>query len=77
MLDRDGRPVAVYDKHHLVPFGEYVPLSGLVARLGIPALTTLTGGGFTAGDGPHLRHGAGRPALPAADLLRGDLPRRA
>ena len=53
VLDHDGRPVAVYDKHHLVPFGEYVPLSGLVARLGVPALTTLTGDGFTPGDGPH------------------------
>ena len=54
VLDPDGTPAAVYDKYRLVPFGEYVPLRGLVARLGIPALTTLTGGGFTAGPGPRV-----------------------
>lgn len=54
VLDPSGRPLAVYDKYRLVPFGEYIPFSGLVARLGVPALTTLTGGGFTPGDGPHL-----------------------
>ena len=53
VLEPDGTPAAIYDKHHLVPFGEYIPFPGLVARLGIPALTTLTRGGFSAGDGPH------------------------
>ena len=77
VLDPDGTAAAVYDKHHLVPFGEYIPLQGAVARLGLPALTTLTRGGFTPGDGPHLVAVPGLPALPAAHLLRGDLPRRA
>ncbi len=54
VLDADGSSAAVYDKVHLVPFGEYVPLSGLIARLGLPALQTLTSGGFTPGPGPHL-----------------------
>jgi apolipoprotein N-acyltransferase len=54
VLDPDGAAAAVYDKHHLVPFGEYIPLRGLVARLGLPSLATLTRGGFTPGDGPHL-----------------------
>ncbi|MFO1208316.1 MAG: apolipoprotein N-acyltransferase, partial [Amaricoccus sp.] len=54
VLDADGNAVAVYDKHHLVPFGEYVPFGGLVARLGLPALETLTRGGFSPGPGPHL-----------------------
>jgi apolipoprotein N-acyltransferase len=61
VLDPDGTAAAVYDKHHLVPFGEYVPLSGLIARLGLPALTTLTRGGFTAGSGPHLVAAPGVP----------------
>ena len=63
MLDPDGTAAAVYDKHHLVPFGEYIPLQGLIARLGLPALTTLTRGGFTPGDGPHLVEAPGLPAF--------------
>ena len=54
VLDPDGTAAAVYDKHHLVPFGEYIPLSDFIARLGLPALSTLTQGGFTAGPGAHL-----------------------
>ncbi len=54
VLDTAGKAVAVYDKHHLVPFGEYIPAAGLVDRLGLPALETLTRGGFSAGPGPRL-----------------------
>ncbi len=61
VLNPDGSPAAVYDKHRLVPFGEYVPFPGLVARLGIPALTTLTGGGFTPGPGPRVISTPGIP----------------
>lgn len=40
-----------YDKHHLVPFGEYLPQQQVLEMLGLQQLTRLRGG-FTAGDGP-------------------------
>ncbi len=59
---RNGQVLFVYDKFHLVPFGEYVPFAGLLNRIGI---TKLTQGeqGFSSGDGPHTFALPGAPSV--------------
>ncbi|PWR03250.1 apolipoprotein N-acyltransferase [Meridianimarinicoccus roseus] len=49
-----GRIGQVYDKFHLVPFGEYFPGGALAAWLGLEGLATDYLGGFTPGPGPTL-----------------------
>ncbi len=54
LVDARGAEAAVYDKHHLVPFGEYMPLPGLWQRLGITGLAARVEAGYSAGPGPEL-----------------------
>lgn len=53
-LGADGAVISVYDKHHLVPFGEYLPLRGLAERLGLRGLAQQLSGGYRPGVGPAL-----------------------
>jgi apolipoprotein N-acyltransferase len=56
-LAADGTPVAVYDKWHLVPFGEYQP-----SWMPLP-IQVVPGGGFAAGPGPQTLHVPGVPPV--------------
>lgn len=64
VIDHDGSVLSVYDKLHLVPFGEYLPFQSWMEKLGFQQLTKVVGG-FIPGtirrplDVPHAP-----PALP-------------
>jgi apolipoprotein N-acyltransferase len=44
VIDHEGRVLSVYDKLHLVPFGEYLPFQDWMEKLGIVQLTKVQGG---------------------------------
>jgi apolipoprotein N-acyltransferase len=54
VLRADGTPGAVYDKHHLVPFGEYIPFGETLSRLGLRGFAVREGYGYAPGPGPRI-----------------------
>jgi apolipoprotein N-acyltransferase len=64
VVDHDGSILGVYDKVHLVPFGEYLPLQKFAERIGLLQLTKVQGG-FIAGERRRLMSiPQAPPALP-------------
>ncbi|MFA8387701.1 MAG: apolipoprotein N-acyltransferase [Pelagibaca sp.] len=54
LLDGTGQVADLYDKHHLVPFGEYMPAAPVFARFNILGLAARADAGYSAGPGPAL-----------------------
>ncbi|MEM7399222.1 MAG: apolipoprotein N-acyltransferase [Pseudomonadota bacterium] len=63
-VDSTGKVIAVYDKIHLVPFGEYLPYQDFLESLGVMQLTGVRGG-FSVGASARVLEVPGlAPALP-------------
>lgn len=66
VLDSSGRLTVLYDKRHLVPFGEYLPWPGFFQAIGFETLVRERGG-FATGDGP--RTNLAITGLPPVEVL--------
>lgn len=50
-FDADAKPIALFDKIHLVPFGEYLPAEPMLSAFGLKKLT-VGRGAFSSGPAP-------------------------
>jgi apolipoprotein N-acyltransferase len=83
VIDPDGSIRGIYDKVHLVPFGEYLPFQRLLEQLGLMQLTKVVGG-FLSGDRRRAMDVSGAPKMlplicyeaifPGAAVPRGERP---
>jgi len=65
LMDSEGQVAETYDKHHLVPFGEYMPFEWLFRQIEVGGLAARAEGGYASGPGPRLLDfGALGTALP-------------
>jgi len=60
VIGHGGSILSIYDKIHLVPFGEYLPFQDLLERLGLIQLTKVRGG-FIPGDRRRNQPAPGAP----------------
>lgn len=63
VVQPEGTLGPVYDKHHLVPFGEYMPFWSIMRHLGLPQFTD--GPGYSPGPGPRSISVPGQPSFSA------------